>query len=287
MESLNHEEILYKLSGRANSIMRAGFDWHAPLYKGESNLPEIVQFIFIQLFSSCYLSSESALILLANYRLWDTEIIYRSILEGTVKLFYLCLGSNDEIKQKCEEFWSVIPEFKQISRHYKAKDLLSKVDDQSSKWIPIKDILLSDEDLQSLTEKYPAKYKKELERKWSFSEMLKAVSNSNEKGRDTLIALYYGYSLGSHLTHQDGDAISLIWDRNKRDIKRRIPLELAHGSRLISDILSLYLLRLGSYVKLYDLGYEKIAALNMEFEKLQKDTSALYDEWFNIEYETK
>jgi hypothetical protein len=285
MDSIDVEKKLYELSGRANSIMRAGFDSYAPLYKENSETPEKVQFVFIQLFSSCYLSSESALILIANARLWDTEIIYRSILEGTIKLFYLCHGSSEEVIQKCDEFWNIIPEFKQISRHNKAKDFLSKIGDNSLKWLPIRDILLKEEDLKELIDKYPTKYRKQLEQKWSFSEMIKTLSSSDIKGFDTLIAAYYGYSLGSHMTHQDGDAISLKWDRNRRGTDRRTAIELAHGARLISDILSLFFLRLGLYINLYKISDEKMKMVYSEFAKLQKQTDVCYDEWFNVEYQ--
>ena len=54
--------ILYELSGKANSIMKESFNICAPLYKGELNISNDVQFSFIQLFSSCYLSSESVYI---------------------------------------------------------------------------------------------------------------------------------------------------------------------------------------------------------------------------------
>jgi len=280
----NNSMILYELSGKANSLMRNSFDICAPLYKKESGIPDDIQFNFIQLFSSCYLSSESALILIANYRLWDTEILYRSVLEGTIKLFYLTSGSVQEIAKKSSEFWIEIPECKRISRHYKAKELLEKTDDGSPKNLPLREVLLTDIELHELTDKYPNKYRRQLEQKWSFSEMVKVLSNSDIQGFDMIVALYYGYSLSSHLTHQDGDGIGLIWDRNNRDTKRREALELAHGARLISDIISLAILRAGLYLRFYKIGTESLVLLSRELNALQSITSKYYDEWLEIEY---
>ncbi|MEN6326004.1 MAG: DUF5677 domain-containing protein [Syntrophomonas sp.] len=279
------ETILYELSGKANSIMRKSFEICAPLYKAEAGIHYDIQFNFIQLFSSCYLSSESALILIANYRLWDTEILYRSVLEGTIKLFYLSSGTIQDVSKKCNEFWIEIPECKMISRHYKAMQLLEKIDDGSSKYLPIRELLLTDEELNELTERYSHKYRRKLDQKWSFSEMVKVLSDSDIKGFDTLIAAYYGYSLSSHLIHQDGDAIGLIWDRNNRDIPRKQALELAHGARLISDILSLAMLRTGLYLRFYKIGTEAMVILSKAFNDLQSITSQYYDEWIAIEYD--
>jgi hypothetical protein len=264
--------------------MRQALNICTPLYKEESNIPYDVQFNFIQLFSSSYLSSESALILIANNRLWDTEIIYRSVLEGTIKLFYLSCGSHEEIMGKCEEFWHQIPECKMISRHHKAEDFLRKISDGSLKYRPIKELLLTDEELLTLEKKYPSKYRKQLERKWSFSEMVKVLSNSDIKGFDTLVATYYGYSLSSHLIHQDGDGIGLIWDRNRRESERRVALEIAHGARLISDILSLAMLRTGLYLRFYGLGTESMELLSRYFQDIQQEANKYYDEWFDKEY---
>ncbi|EGD46261.1 hypothetical protein Cpap_0873 [Ruminiclostridium papyrosolvens DSM 2782] len=279
--------ILYNLSGRANSLMRECFNVCSPLYKKDSDIPYNVQFVFIQLFSSSYLSSESALILIANYRLWDTEIIYRSILEGTIKLFYLSYGSKKEIQEKCDEFWFIIPETKLITRHYKAQEMISKLDDNSSKYVPVKELLLSDEELQKLRDKYPKKYISHLNQKWSFSEMIKVLANSDIQEFDKLASMYYGYSLGSHFTHQDGDGIGMIWDRQNRDTKRRLSIELAHGSRFVSDILSLTTLRTTLYLKFYGVDPKPMTTLYKHLDILFKETENYYKEWFEIEYENK
>jgi hypothetical protein len=276
--------ILYNLSGRANSLMRECFNVCSPLYKKDSDIPYNVQFVFIQLFSSCYLSSESALILIANYRLWDTEIIYRSVIEGTVKLFYLSYGSKKEIQEKCDEFWFIIPETKLISRHHKAQEMISKLDDNSSKYVPIKELLLCDEELQKLKDKYSKKYISHLNQKWSFREMIKVLANSGIQGFDKLSSIYYGYSLGCHFTHQDGDGIGMIWDRQNRDTKHRISNELAHGSRFISDILSLIMLRTTLYLRFYSIDPKPMSDLYKSLDILYKESEKYYKEWFEIEY---
>src|SRR5258708_1249053 len=50
-------------------------------------------FVCQLLSNSCYLTSESALLLVGFRRLWDVEILIRSVVEGTYKFIYLCLGN--------------------------------------------------------------------------------------------------------------------------------------------------------------------------------------------------
>jgi hypothetical protein len=61
-----------------------------------SRLQGAHQLILRQLLISCHLSSESVLILVSNVRLWDAETILRSVIEGTFKFVYLCLGACRE-----------------------------------------------------------------------------------------------------------------------------------------------------------------------------------------------
>ncbi|WP_019419206.1 DUF5677 domain-containing protein [Paenibacillus sp. OSY-SE] len=173
---------LSNISNQASFLLRESLDISTPLYKEYSNIPELVQFVVSNLFTACYSTSESALFLISRYRLWDAHILYRALLEGTAKLMFVAHDSDEMILDKCHEFWHVIPEMKLISRHKKALDSLS-TDQNSSDFDmqkPMKDILLTEEELAALENKYPKKIRKQMEQKWSFSEIVRTLSASGE-----------------------------------------------------------------------------------------------------------
>jgi hypothetical protein len=253
---MNDEELareLYMYATAAMHMLRETFDLCTPLYKEDSDLEEIHQFVLTNLISSCHQSSESSLLLVGHMRLWDSEILKRSVLEGTMKLLYISIGDGEEILSKCDEFYRVIPEMTQINLHKKANECLEKIKDLSTLWPDINNQILSDERLMELETKYPRKIRKIINQKWSFSEMIKTLEESKSEGFEIFKATYYKYSLGSHFVHQDGDSISYMWDRNRSNDKDRTSLELAHGKSTIKDILALALVRMEIYFGFHDL----------------------------------
>jgi hypothetical protein len=275
---------LNNISNRASFLLRESLDISTPLYK--SNVPELVQFVVSNLFTTCYSTSESALILICRHRLWDAHILYRSLLEGTVKLMFIAHGSEQEVLNKCHEFWHTIPEMKLISRHKKALDSLSVKKDSSDTDMqkPMENITLTQEYLAELENKYPKKIRKQLEQKWSFSEIVRTLSVSGEPAYETLISAYHDYAIGSHLAHMDGDAIGVIWDRNKRTQERRIALELAHSVRMTTAILSYAAIRAEVYYKLYKLDATPMHNLKRKTIILTQEVEEHYKNWIKIEY---
>jgi hypothetical protein len=247
---MNDEELareLYVYATAAMHMLRESFDLCTPLYKENSELEEIHQFVLTNLISSCHQSSESSLLLVGHRRLWDSEILKRSVIEGTTKLLYISIGDRDEILSKCDEFYRVIPEMTQINLHRKAVEGLERINDLSTLWPDIKYQVLSNEKLLDLEAKYPRKFRKMINQKWSFSEMIKTLEESKNEGFEVFKGTYYKYSLGSHFVHQDGESVGYMWDRNRSDVESRTSLELTHGKSTIKDILSLAMVRMEIY----------------------------------------
>ncbi|WP_219376033.1 DUF5677 domain-containing protein [Bacillus mycoides] len=283
MDETELEAKIYDLANQSGIVLKEIFEVCSPLYRQESEVPIEVQEVISNLYISCYMSSESVLLLIENCRLWDAEILLRSICEGTIKILYMCTGKEYEIRDKVKEFWDIAPRLKRIPNHYKAVDVLSRLDDGSIRWEPIRKFLLAKEELDILQEKFPKKIRRQIEQKWSFNEMIRDLSNNNNN-LDMLISLFYGYSIGSHFMHQDSDALKLIIDRNERDEQRRIFLELAHASREISDVLNLAFIRSFSYFKLCNLDTTPLMKVKEKSEWLFEQMSRNYDEWHSVEY---
>jgi len=137
------EKILYGLGGKASFALREYLDICAPYFHGSPRLDPKLQWVLTQLALSCHLTSESALILIGNYRLWDTELLIRSVLEGTLKFIFLCIGDEDEPTNKVNEYLEDLPGIKALKRHQHIQTFLSKIHNPESKaWLPFRELLL-------------------------------------------------------------------------------------------------------------------------------------------------
>ena len=78
--------------------------------------------------------------------------------------------------------------------------------------------------------------RQELEQKWSFSEMIKSISNSF-KGQpmEMLLALTHSYRMSSHVMHGDELGISIIKERECRIQEEQENANRGHFLRLVSD----------------------------------------------------
>ena len=161
------------------------------------------RFIVDELFISCHTASESALLLIRNDRLWDAEIIIRSVSEGTIRLCNLCEGEEHERMDKAKEYWDVIPELNRIKRHDRLSAILAMVEDPSApEWQPFRDLLMQQADIDAIRSLFPGPQRKQIEHRWSFNELLRslAASKMTSLKYDVIGALTYGYGMSSHLT---------------------------------------------------------------------------------------
>jgi hypothetical protein len=240
-----------------------------------------------QLNASCHATGESALILIGNIRLWDADVLVRSVVEGTLKFVFLTFGSLSERRVKLCEFDDDFAAIGQIRRHQRLKDFLSVVENpDADEWRPFRDLLLSEKQLDELQKKYPKASRQKLNQKWSFAEICLALRRSGQPGYEHLGHMLYNYGMSSHIAHQDIDGIGMVWDRNKRNAARRTAVELAHGGRLIGDIGIMTLLRAKTLFKLWNSGSAILKPHVEELDLILKDTAAAGEEFHDIEYGT-
>lgn len=264
------QETLMKFVESASYVLHEYFQMTSIYFDKHSEISPYHTYVLKQLPISCQLTSESSLILVGNVRIWDNEMLIRSIMEGTVKFIYLTLGSNEERDRKIIEFWDVLPEISQIKRSKRAKVLLDILGEPLTNYMDfIKGVILDEKTIEELERKYPRKIRKQLEHKWSYSEIVKELLQyplyNNIQG------LFHSYGIGSQLIHQDADALNVIIDHYKRVTDRREAKELAHGCRQISDILTFAAMRYFAFTKLYNENIDKVFIDSFTELKLEMD----------------
>ncbi|OHB52350.1 MAG: hypothetical protein A2Y12_19490 [Planctomycetes bacterium GWF2_42_9] len=103
---------------QASNCLGDTYDVCKPFLDKDSQcLNPLVRFVIAQLQISCHLTSESTLLLILNCKIWDADILLRSVLEGTFKLIFLLKGSNEEQISKAKEYWELLPDIMRLRRH--------------------------------------------------------------------------------------------------------------------------------------------------------------------------
>ena len=264
------ERILSTWSGLASHFVGECFDIAKP-YLDERNalIDPYVRFVNAQLFIDCHLSSESALILVEAGKEWDGDIITRSVMEGTIKYVFLVLGEPEEVGRKAYEYWELLPDYTSIKRSDRARKFLNAVDNPDSpQWLPFKKLLLTDEVIEDRRNGSNRKERKQLEQKWSFSEIVKGFAVTDSKGLGYLVHLAHGYGMSSHLIHKDGDGVGMVWERYGRSEEDQTAVKLGHSARVVSDICTFAMLRLHHLLKFCGQDPRKIGEVEADYKLL-------------------
>lgn len=231
----------------------------APFYKIEAKVSELNQHVTVPLFTSLYSTSESILILVHEKGIWEADILLRTLIEGTIKYIFLMAGDAKENEEIIKEYYYTIPEIKKISQHKKAKQALELLKLYSDEKHPFEVSILTEEELKLLEEKYPQKLRKEIEQKWGFGSLLKSLIDRDKKYKN-LVGLYYTYAFSSHLIHFDGDCVKMRQDTLMKYVyEKDDALDLAHAIRIISNILSLGIIRTSEYISHYGIEIKNLA----------------------------
>lgn len=251
----------------------------------DGKLDDRTKLVLWQLAASCHSTSESALLLVGNVRLWDADVLARSVVEGTLKFVFLTIGNKTDRAQKIKEFDDDFAAFGQLKKHQRIEEFLSVVGNpDADEWRPFRELLLKPEILAELKRKYPKKFRQQIEQKWSFSEISASLKKSKIQGVELFGHLLFNYGMSSHVAHQDTDGIGMVWDRNNRDTRRREAVELAHGARLVSDISVMAWLRAYALFELTGLDKTPLKALNEKLKTLHKETAQAAKSFHEVEY---
>lgn len=235
--------------------------------------------------TSCLSTSDTAVFLVGHFRLWDVEILMRSILEGTYKFIAMCARDAADRLVRVEEYWDHLPEVGRIKTHKRAKLFLETVSDpDSDAWRPIRELILSQEELETLQSRYPRRMQDDLEKRWSFGQLTEALAGSDLPSAKYLVLMLHDYRLSSHLVHQDGDGVFMIWERDQRSPQRKEALELAHGFSELSDIFHLAMFRSLAAYQMVDIEPSALIEMISKYSPLLSRVGEARKIWHDVEY---
>jgi|ERR1017187_2274207 hypothetical protein len=281
----NTQEQLLKWAGETSFWIADVLELCRPMLSEKSSLDDHTKYVLWQLAASCHSTSESALLLVCNVRLWDADVLVRSVVEGTLKFVFLTIGTEAERKIKIEEFDTHLAAFGQMKRHQRLEEFLAIVDDPNAdEWKPFRDMLLTNDRLAEFREAYPRKTRQQLEQKWSFGGICAALRKSGQKGIDSFGHMLFNYGLSSHVAHQDTDGIGMVWDRNNRSERRRIAVELAHGGRLVGDIATMAWLRAHTLFQFVGADRQPLKDMWKRREVIAQETADAVKHFHEVEY---
>lgn len=174
-----------------------------------------------------------------NDKLWDADIIDRSVLEALIKLNFIVYAPTDEEKQKrLNEFWNHLWEINSLKHSEHSKKHLNHFPDKLSQLAHLS-LILTDKEEEELKNKWNRKDRKALEQKWSFSEMLFSLIK-HYKGQtfEMMIGLAHEYRMCSHIAHGDETGIGIIAERKSRPENERQIVHRGHFIKLLSNCLA-------------------------------------------------
>lgn len=232
---------------KADDYLKGLFFKLAPLYKGEHGKN---QGVVVPLFTSLHSTSESILILLLNQAIFDADVLLRTVMEGTIKYCYLMTGTESEKEEKYAEYKEMLTDIDKLSDHHKsveAVDILKEFSMNSTK--PFEISILSDEELKTLSEKYPRKERDALKRKWSYQSLLRSLAREYPEYKAQLGTIST-YSLASHFCHYDWTGLSSRNDHIMNSVKPdAIIFDVMHCNRILSNVLGMELFRIAEYMR--------------------------------------
>lgn len=229
-------------------------------------------------------ATESALLLCAYGQLWDAEILARSVLEGSLKFAYM-LQSPETFEQRHEEYASHLFSIAVMKDHRKAVELMSVVKDpEHPQWRPIKDRLLSEEELAELSATYDRVHRRELENRWGFTGLVGEMSRSGDPLFRNLGGMAHTYSMASHIHHMDMVGASIPLERDLRSQDRRETIHSAHEGRLISDVLVFLHLRLCVGYRFVGASMAPLAEAKAAIDAVGAQFDAAHSTWMDVEY---
>lgn len=272
----------------ASHFIGEHFDQCKPLLdKDYAGMHPKVRFVSTQLYLSCQFSTESSLLLLQQGQEWDSEIINRSIIEGVVKYIFMLQGSDEEVIEKVNEYWEILPSYSSVKRSDRVGSLLNDTDSeiiQNSQ--SLQDLKLDPSETESIREGTNKQQRKLLEQKWSFSNIIQGFSKSDDKGLAPLVHLAYNFGMSSHLIHKDGDVVAMIWERCIRDSERQEVVKAAHIARAISDLCSFAEVRTWILHKRCNENHDFTKKIRESYSPLFSELKVAYEKFNQVEYET-
>lgn len=184
--------------------------------------------------------TRAAYCLIANGFVWDAEVIIRVVYETFAKVAFLATASDEQRKELLHEYWELLGAVYDRQGALKTEAAEGLLNRHSSNGDSRVMGALRDRRVYRTDPLEDKRFRKQLEQRWSFSEILEAL-RSGRLGNSPLIgieALAHNYGMSSHFAHANSRALDLLEDRATRgsDI---LQLEVGHICRMLSDMVSI------------------------------------------------
>jgi hypothetical protein len=240
-------------------------------------------FVLGQVSTACLRATDATLILLEQERIWESEITLRTVGEGTMKMLFL-LSSTESFSDRYIEFSEALPDIAELRSHERAKDLLASLSTISTVDLKFhRKLILSAQREKELRDRYPRLLRQQIEQRWSFSELINAISQSSLVGSDLFKSLLYGYWTSSQVAHVSFEGIMMPVEREGREPRQRHAVGFAHSARVASDCYSHCVMRLHTGLKFVGADLSKFRTMVEAHKSRLGELQTLYCEWRDTE----
>jgi hypothetical protein len=157
----------------------------------------------------------TCLLLLKMNKLWDAEIIFRTVLETFSKfLIIIRTKSEEDLKIKLDEFWIHLNEIERLRQSQEAIKLIKAGNVRNPE--RFQHMVLSDEERIEIEKIYPRNMRTAMREKWSFNKICDNLGKSNDiEMFVSLELMHYFWKMSSHLAHGDKIGINTVILRGK------------------------------------------------------------------------
>ncbi|MGY3076972.1 hypothetical protein ACVWZZ_003343 [Bradyrhizobium sp. LM6.10] len=240
-----------------------------------------------RLSTACLGNSQSVLYLVGGLRLWDAEIVLRSVFEGTIKFAYL-LESPATFEERCREYSEVLPTISKLRWHMKSDEALEALGGQGEPlYQPFREILLPEAEIEAIRKQYPREVRQRVEARWGFTALVAALSRPGGAFGGVGRAALHSYMVSSHLIHMTDEGVWMPYERDVRKQARRDAVTLGHASRLMSDCLELTFLRAISIRRFLGTSPKDLFEIRSRHEKLFDNLHKAGEQFTELEYGKK
>lgn len=234
--------------------------------------------------AACIRASGSALILVSFDRLWDAEIVSRSVFEGTIKFCHLLSGPKNAAS-RFEEYEISLSDIAALADHDKARRALQIVPDPNGDLAAVlQELLLTEAKQADIAAKYPRSERRRLQTAWGFSGVVEQMVRTGDGLGELAAGLLHGYAMSSHVAHADYLGIGMAMERGYRTEVRHAAVHHAHAARVISDQLWSCAFRLIAAYRFIEEPPTKILELMTDGSELSQLLKEAQAQWQNIEY---
>lgn len=229
-------------------------------------------------------ASGSALLLVGFEKVWDAEILSRSVFEGTLKFCHL-LADRSKFQDRFKEYATVLPDINSLADHDKVQRLITAGAVSDVTFLePLKELVLKEKQREQIVKRYPRNERRRLQTAWGFTGLIEQMIRSGESLGDLAAGFLHGYAMSSHVAHADFLGVGMVMEREYRDAKRRKVAHRAHVARVVSDQLWFCALRLIMGYRFVGEKREPVYDLMNDGSELWQRLSEAYRIWYRIEY---